>query len=141
MFPIILKQGIDIVMFLWFINVINLYTNLTSKKSSIFSLAPSAKYESPQQISVIISSCVFCIRILINVGIAFLIWLYFGAGFPLQRFASVHEAFLVKGVSGIALSKIIEINSMTPLYITLSLVYVLSPAIFPIPHITYSITS
>jgi hypothetical protein len=72
---------------------------------------------------------------------AILIWLYCGAGLPLQRLASAHDAFLVKDVSGNALSKTIEIYSITPLDITLSLAYVLSPAIFPIPHITYSITS
>lgn len=127
--------------FLWFINVTNLYINLTSKKSFIFSFAPSAKYESAQQISVIISSKVLLINTFINVGIAFLINWYYGPGLPLHKLASVQEAFLEKEVSGNEQSKTIEIYSITPLEITLSLAYVLSPAIFPIPHITCSITS
>jgi hypothetical protein len=44
-------------------------------------------------------------------------------------------------VSGFAFYKTLEIISIAPLEITLSLVYGLSPAMFPIPQITYSTTS
>lgn len=68
-------------------------------------MAPSAKYESAQQISTIISSKLFSTKTLINVGIAFLINEYYGEGLPLQRFARAQDAFLVNEVSERPLSK------------------------------------
>jgi len=51
------------------------------------------------------------------------------------------EAFLMKDVPATALSRTYAILSRAPLLKTLSLVVGLSPAIFPIPQITYSTTS
>ena len=56
MFPVILKQGIDIDGFSLLIRTINFLMSYGSKKSSILSFAPSARYERAQHISIIISS-------------------------------------------------------------------------------------
>ena len=70
------KLGIEIATLLWLISVTSRWISLASKKSLIFSFAPSAKYESAQQISIIISSKLFSTKTLIKIGIAFLINVY-----------------------------------------------------------------
>jgi len=54
--PITLKHGIDIEGASWFIRIMSFLISYGSKKSSILSFAPSARYERAQQISIIISS-------------------------------------------------------------------------------------
>lgn len=76
-----------------------------------------------------------------RVGIAVLIYQQLGDGLPLHKFDKAHEEFLANEVSGYAFRRTLEIVSTAPLEITLSLVYGLSPAILPIPQITYSTTS
>jgi hypothetical protein len=55
-FPVTLKHGIEIDGFSLLIKTINFFIREGSKKSSILSLAPSARYDRAQHISIIISS-------------------------------------------------------------------------------------
>ena len=98
----VLKHGIAIATFGWLKSDIIFKRRLTSSKSLILSLAPSDKYESAQQISVIISSLSFSTKTLIKVGIALLTSLYYGCGLPLHRLDKAHDAFLIKEVPATA---------------------------------------
>lgn len=66
-----------------------------------------------------------------------------GAGLPLQKFAKVQLAFLIKVPyePGATLSKRFAIGSTAPEFITMSLILGPSPAMLPMPQIAYSITS
>lgn len=91
--------------------------------------------------SVMISSLSFSISTLTKHGIALLTREYSGCGRPLQRLDSAQDAFLMKEVPAYAYSRTTAIFSRAPEDRTLSLVMGLSPAIFPMPQITCSMTS
>lgn len=64
-----------------------------------------------------------------------------GDGLPLQKFDNVQLAFLVKLEPASELLSIVAIGSTALAEITMSLIFGLSPAMFPRPQIAYSTTS
>lgn len=141
MFPIVLKQGTAMATFGCCSNPTSLGSTPVCKITGILSSPPSDRYDIAQQTSIKISSISFSFRTLARDGIALYILWKSGVGLPLQKFESVQLAFLTKLLPGYALSKIFAIGLIAPAYITISLTFGLSPAIFPRPHIAYSMTS
>jgi len=97
--------------------------------------------EIAQQTSPRISSASFSIKTLANEVIHLATNLKLGLGRPLQRFESVQLALRVNELPGVALSNKSAIGTTAPALITRSRMRGLSPAIFPKPQITYSMTS
>jgi len=98
--PIVRRHDTEIYMFWCSASWIMRGNTFVCKMKGITASPPSLRYEKAQLMSEIISLESFSIRTFASVGTHLVTLLYCGAGLPLHKLLSVHEAFLVKVLPG-----------------------------------------